>query len=131
MEKFFTDTSWRPFAPDLTKKIGAFPNQIHFNSGEKTAAVVAFRGMHETWALNQAAVEYLAQAACDGRITAGFVVLAQAAGKPPEVVAWKRVEEVVALLGTVPPRDGTFGKYWWVSESFETNQGRVLTEAPF
>ena len=131
MENFFTDASWRPFAPDLTKEIGAFPNQVHFNASEKTAAVVAFRGIHETWALNQAAVEYLAQALRDGRITAGYVVLAQAAGKPPEVVAWKKVDEVVALLGAVAPRDGRFGRYWWVSEVFSTNPARVLTEVPF
>jgi hypothetical protein len=131
LDNIFTDPAWQRYSPLLTKEIGAYPNAIYFNAKENIAVVVAFRGVHETWALNQNGEAYVFTAECDGKITAGYVVLA--AGKPPVVMASKPIADVHVLLAGVPARDGDYGKYWWVDEAFKTNrsQSAALINAPF
>ena len=130
LHDFFTDPAWCKFALQLAKEIGAYPNQLYFKTDENIGAIAVFKGQHDSWAVNQKGVNYLLEAVRDGKITAGYVVLA--AGKPPEVIACKPVAEVVTILGGAPPRDGDWGKYWWVDQEFRTNQmAAVLIEAPY
>jgi hypothetical protein len=129
LSNLFTDPAWRKFAPQLTKEIGAYPNAIYYTANGNTSVVVSFRGVHETWALNQSGMNYVFTAVCDNRLAAGFAVLATS--NPSTVVASKPIAEVHALLSGVPPRSGTFGPYWWVDEEFGTDQLRALIDAPF
>lgn len=126
----FTDPAWQRFSPLLTKEIGAYPNAIYYNAQNNNAVVVAFRGQHEAWALNVNGENYVFTAERDGKLSAGFAVLA--AGKPSVIVASKRILEVHALLAGVPARDGDYGTYWWIDQSFRADQSRVaLMNAPF
>jgi hypothetical protein len=129
LNNLFTDPAWCKFAPQLTKNIGAYPNAIYYNASANAVAVVAFRGQHETWALNQSSENYVFTAERDAKIAAGHAVLA--AGKPLLVMASKPIAEVHAQLAGVPARDGDFGKYWWVDQEFKTDQPQALTYAPF
>ena len=130
MDNFFADQGWQRFGSVLDKKTGAYPNHRYFKADENLGAVVSFKGQSDAWSLNQNGVNYLLAAVRDGKIRNGYVVLA--AGKPPEMIACKPVAEVVSLLGGAPPRDGAFGRYWWVDQEFRTDQvSAVLIEAPY
>lgn len=129
LDGFFNGTGWRPFGFELAKKIGAYPNRLYFNDDDKLGAVVAFRGVHDTWALNEAAITYLRNAVNDGRIDGGYVILAH--NNPEKVVCCMEVTEVAKRLDDVTCRDGKFGRYWWVNEKFSTDQSADLADAPF
>jgi hypothetical protein len=129
LDNFFTDPNWKQFAFQVAKQVGAYPNRLYFNEYEKLGAIVAFRGSHEAWALNEEAVNYVHCAALEGRISKGYVILA--VNNPPRVVSCKPIEEVAASLDGVPRREGNFGNYWWVDERFKTDQSADLTDAPF
>lgn len=125
--QFFTDPNWRPFAPDVVKATGAYPNRLYFNANQNSGAMVAFRGAHnDAWAVNKAAVDYLSKAVREGRIGEGHAILAE--GKPPAVVSSLTINEVEKLLNDVPPTNGNWGPYWWLSKEFATGPS---ADAPF
>src|SRR5262249_23147600 len=121
----FNNSAWAQYASNLTKDIGAYPNGIYFNQDENLGALVAHRGQHDTWSVNANGFQYVLAAAREGKIAGGFVVLA--AGKPPEVIAFRNIEEVASMLDGVLPRDGSFGPYWWLDAQFTTtSRPRVI-----
>ena|SRR3974390_1556750 len=129
LDNLFADPAWKPFSFSLAKEIGAYPNRIYFNSDENIGAVVAFRGKHDSWALNEAAVNYLHNAVHNGRISEGYAILAT--NTPQKVVSVAGIEDVVKILDGVPCRDGDFGNYRWVDEKFRCSQSVELAKAPF
>lgn len=129
LDNFFTDPNWKQFAIQLAQKIGAYPNRLYFNDNEKLGAAVAFRGVHNSWAVNEAAINYVRDAVREGRVRKGYAILAE--NNPPRVVSCKPIEEVAALLDGVPRREGNFGNYWWVDERCKTDQSAHLADAPF
>lgn len=122
----FTSPGWRQFSAELANKIGAYPNRLYFNAEEKAGAVIAFQNARGKWAVNEAALKYVSEAVANGRLAQGFAILAK---KPNEVVLVIKIEEVTKLIGGEPPRDGDFGRYWWVNDQFATEQS--LDDAPF
>jgi hypothetical protein len=129
LDNFFTDPNWKPFTVRHDKKIGAYPNRLYFNADAKLGAAVAVRGVHDSWAVNEAAIKYVHDAVREGRISKGYAILATRI--PQRVVSFKPIEEVAALLDGVPCREGIYGNYWWVLEGFATEQSADLTDAPF
>jgi hypothetical protein len=127
---FFSDPNWRPFAFQRNKQFGAYPNRLYFNEKEKLGVAVAFRGAHESWAINEGAINHLRDAVSDGRIGGGHVILA-IAGNPAKVVSAMEIMAVAKLLASATCRDGHFGRYWWVYEQFATDQSAELADAPF
>ena len=121
-----TSPGWRQFSAELAKKNGAYPNRLYFNADEKAGAVIVFQNPSGKWAVNEAAIKYVFEAVANGRLAQGFVVLAK---RPAEVVSVKKIEEATKLIGGEPPRDGDFGRYWWVDDQFSTEQS--LDDAPF
>ena len=91
--------------------------------------MVAFRGAHDSWAVNKAAVDYLINAVREGRIGEGYAILAE--GKPPAVVSSLTINELAKRLKDVPTTDGTWGPYWWISKGFEIGPSAALADAPF
>jgi hypothetical protein len=112
-DNFFTDPAWHQFSFQLGKEIGAYPNRLFHNADTKCGAIVAFRGNSDSWAVNEAAINYLSDAVRDGRIDKGFVILAT---RPKTVVSVMEIEEVKKLLKGMTPRDGDFGRYWWLDD---------------
>ena len=76
-DNFFNDAKWRSFSPSVIKATGAYPNRLYHNANEKLGVVVAFRGAHNSWALNETAVNYIRNAVRDGRIAGGYAILAR------------------------------------------------------
>lgn len=130
MDDFFKDTGWHQFSRQLTKMIGAFPNHLYSKEEGNLGAVVAFRGAHASWAVNNAAIKYVHDAVREGRISQGYAILAEM-NNPHHVVSWKPIEDVVALLAGVSCRQGEFGPYCWINKGFTTDQTADLANAPF
>jgi hypothetical protein len=108
------DPHWRRFAQKHLDSLGVTPNALWFNSETKEGAlVVAKSSKWEEYALSKAGLDYLRAAIQDKKITDGFVVLADWNAGNLVVVANKSVTEVTELDG-MRPRNGPFGKYWWV-----------------
>ena len=128
-DNFFNDANWRSFSPSVIKATGAYPNRLYHNANENLGVVAAFRGAHNSWALNEVAVNYIRNAVRDGRIVGGYAILAE--GTPPTVVSCMEIEEVATRLRDVLPMEGNFGPYWWVNKKFMTGQSAVLADAPF
>ena len=128
-DEFFTDPNWRPFAPNVNKAKGAYPNRLYFNANQNSGAMVAFRGANDSWAVNKAAVDYLINAVREGRIGEGYAILAE--GTPTAVVSSLTINEVAKLLNDVPPTIGTWGAYWWIPRGFATGSSDALADAPF
>ena len=116
-DNFFNDAKWRSFSVP-----SAYPNRLYHNADEKSAAVVAFRGAHNSWALNETAFNYIRDAVRDGRIAGGYLVLAT--NNPEKVVSCIEVKEATKRLDDIPIRDGKFGRFWWVESA-------ALADAPF
>ena len=70
------------------------------------------RGHGQDFALGVNGLEYLMKAEQEGRITTGHVVLAQANGILPEVIAAEKATVVHERLCNYVPRDGQLGKGW-------------------
>lgn len=66
----------------------------------------------------------------EGRIDEGYVALFQD-GNPPEFVAAEQAQIVQDRLRGIEPRNGHWGKYWWVSSEFTTHVVVYGDEVPF
>jgi hypothetical protein len=125
----FTDPSWK-----LSQAVG-FPNS-HARLDRDDAiygAVVVRGGRGPDYALNEEALEYLLEAKKEGRITLAYVVLAQlAADGRLEFVAAEEADVVRERLRGVPPREGRFGRYWWITVEFmPASTMRLSSDAVF
>jgi hypothetical protein len=85
-------------------------------NGDKIAALVLRRTHADgDWALSQSALDYVAGALRDGRITEGYVVLAN----KWSVVAHASAKEVLASIGDTEPNDGQWGPYFWLNTALK------------
>jgi hypothetical protein len=111
----FGDYNWRSFARAKLDELGVTPNQLLGNDATKRGAVVAKRAKdYSEFALNKAGVDYLQAALQEGRIKEALVILVER--DRSVIVEIKPLAEVVASLDGIEPRDGPFGRYWWMNE---------------
>jgi hypothetical protein len=126
----FTDPGWK-----LSTAI-AYPNQLGRldQDGDTIGVVIVLRGRGQDFALGVAGLEYLIKAEQEGRITTGYVVLAQANGERPEFIAAEKAAVVYERLRKYIPRDGKLGlgSYWWITVDFMPAMTMKLNpNAPF
>jgi hypothetical protein len=126
----FSNPSWT-----LSQAV-AFPNQLGRldHDGAIIGAVLVLRGRGQDFALGVAGLEYVTTAEKEGRITDAYVVLAQrsADGGRREFIAAEKAAVVHERLREYAPREGQFGRYWWISVEFvpATSMG-LSPDAPF
>jgi hypothetical protein len=128
------DQSWRPFAPERTKALGVFPNQLWHNAIERLGALVIFKPKaYEEYPMSQAGLEYVCKAHQAGRIVGHVALACRGQDWKIIVVAAKDVTAVAAMVEGVPPRGGKFGPYWWVRPNFtlDSSAGLSPDETPF
>ena len=83
--------------------------------GQRVGIAVAYRTREDgtDFALNQDRLQRVADGVAEGKLDAGFIVLARRRNAAvPEVVAWRNVEDVTKLVAKLPVRSGTFGTYY-------------------
>jgi hypothetical protein len=98
---------------------GEIPNKF-YGDGKNVGAVVAMRSRGVDFALNLDALDYVCKAEAEGRIKEGYVVLAvKENGGAPGYVAHARANEVAERLRNVTPRDGKWGKYYWLTSALQ------------
>jgi hypothetical protein len=114
LSTIFSDPAWK-FSTDK-----AYPNQLGRldQDGTTTGVLVVSRGRGQDFALGVNGFEYLIKAEQEGRITTGYVVLAQANGGRPEFIAAEKAAVVHERLRAYAPREGQLGPYWWITADF-------------
>jgi hypothetical protein len=129
----FGDPNWRPFSQEKLDALHVSPNTLFFNTATRAGALVVRKsGRFAEYAVSKAGVDYLNAAKQAQKITEGEVVLSQWDKTKMAVVSQKPVDEVVAELDGIPPRDGPYGPYWWLNADLTINGGRPLNDdAPF
>jgi hypothetical protein len=110
----FTGPKWR-----FSKHTGK-PNQLALleHDGKKIAALVVVRpASSEDYALSEAGLKHLIGTG----ITDIYVVLGVRATNVdrPEFVAAEKASLVHERVRDLPPRDGQWGPYWWITAEFE------------
>jgi hypothetical protein len=118
-DEFFNDPNWKSFGLQFPcdGSYARLPNRLRFKAEEKIGAVEIHRDDHRTFPLHQDALSGLVDALNAGDLVSGYVVLID---DDSHVVAWKKIEEVLDLIGHEPCRPGSVvNYYWWLDENFK------------
>ena len=126
LNTIFSDPAWK-----LSTAI-AYPNQLGRldQDGTTAGAVIVVRGRGQDFALGVNGLEYVVKAEQEGRINAGYVVLAQANGRRPEYIAAEKAAVVHERLRAYAPREGQLGPYWWITADFRPAMTMKLSPNP-
>jgi hypothetical protein len=115
LNDFFTKPGeWWMYCLESTRKIDAYGAKFYLNPKNRLGTAVIFRGVHERWKLKPAVLTFISERVRDGTFTAGYVILAEDSRAPKEVIAFKQIEEVAALMDGVPCCNGK----WWIDREF-------------
>jgi hypothetical protein len=115
----FNDPAWRPFARDWLEKHKIVPHELRQNTvTQQGVLIVRQSNKYAEYALGETGLDYLHNAVKAGKCPQGYVVLID---RKRNVVGYKPVSEVVALLLGITPRDGSLGPYWWLNPDFSRN----------
>jgi hypothetical protein len=86
----------------------------------------------EDFALNANGLDHVVKAEADGRLKEGYVVLAkQNAGAALEYIAAARAADVSERLRNIPPYEGKWGPYHWITTNFQPASSGRDAEEPF
>jgi len=116
----FSDSAWRPFAPDKLDELGVTPNELWHHAIAE-------------YAMSQVGLVYIVDALRTQKIEGGIVVLSRSDGARRSVVTVRPVADVVTMLDGIPPREGPLGPYWWLNPDCSAHGVRPLSkeEIPF
>jgi hypothetical protein len=94
---------------------GVYPNRLGWlKKDPKIGAVIVFQSETD-FALGKASLDYIAKPKAEGRLKEAFVLLLRrGVNGHLEFINSATIEEVEALLHNNPPREGTWGPFWWL-----------------
>jgi hypothetical protein len=109
----FANQAWR-----FSQPRGMYPNVLARleHDDRIIGAVVVVRGHGQDFALGEAGLDRVVKAEQEGRITIGYVVLANEANI---FTAAEVAQTVYDRLREYPLLDGKFGSYWWITDQFQ------------
>jgi hypothetical protein len=134
----FNDLHWRMFPPRTHQELGLASNELWYNDLTKTGALVGYQSTrYPETAISKAGLDYVHERLQEGKIPNAIVVLARREGQRSIKVRELDINDVVASLERIPPRDGEFGPYWWFysngspQRSPGTSYNRPLEDPPY
>jgi hypothetical protein len=109
----YSDPNCRQIAKEHCDRLRITPNELWFNASTNVAALLIKQsGQYAEYALSQTGLDYVHKAEQEGRIAAGIMVLVQRDGIVGTI---KPIAKMVADLNSRPPREGPYGRYWWIN----------------
>jgi hypothetical protein len=119
-----TDPRWQTYQP---KQVVPHTLRVLERNGGKVVALVARRGRRNDWGINVGAMTYVAAGEREGKIAAGFVVIADGT----TVINSAPVEVVLARVAGLRPLSGELGDYFWFNSELMpvTSAGANQAEA--
>jgi hypothetical protein len=108
------------FPRTLLREKKIWPNDLKQRRDTNTGILVVPQSKQwPEFAMSEGGLNYLHNAVQDEKIPDGVVVLVDRAG---DIVDCKPVDEVVAMVAEVTPREGPLGPYWWLNPDFTLNR---------
>src|SRR5262249_24212394 len=103
---------------DEARLKGVYPNRLAWIECQKMGALVVYQSPRGAdFAAGKVGIDYLSDALAKGKIDQAYVLLMRPNAAKPELLGVFSLDEILAVVASLMPRQGQWGEYYWLSAS--------------